>query len=259
MIFFSISFFLCCFTPSLSQIDQTFTSLSSSSSNSHLYQFIILLTTATEVHAPSLKLTHRSSIANPCTITHLQSPIHSSIILTDSSSSSLLTRFIIANPRTITNPFSFSSIILAEALYSISHHRGQWARVYVCGSGLVFSDLWAFWCNWWNFREYFVYKVTSRVVGSYVFGVLFMSLWHLSEVLVGNGCVHNGFCLSSPLIMLSLFLSLVCVWLPMKKPAYFTIQLIFVTIHGLHILFGTIHGSHYTILANFYFYLQYYQ
>ena len=46
-------------------------------------------------------------------------------------------------------------------------------------------------------------------MGSCVFVVLFMSLWHLSEVLVGNGCVHNGFCLSSPLIMLSLFLSLV--------------------------------------------------
>ena len=139
MIFFSISFFLCCFTPSLSQIDQTFTSLSSSSSNSHLCRFIILLTIATEVHAPSLKLTHRSSIA--CTITHFRSPVRSSIILTDSSSSLLLTRFIITNACTITNPFSFSSIILAEALYSISHRRGQWAHVYVCGSGLVFSDL----------------------------------------------------------------------------------------------------------------------
>ena len=167
MIFFSISFFLCCFTPSLSQIDQTFTSLSSSSSNSHLYRFIILLTTATEVHAPSLKLTHRSSIANPCTITHLQNPIHSSIILTDSSSSSLLTRFIIANPRTITNPFSFSSIILAEALYSISHHRGQWARVYVCDSGLVFSDLWAFWCHWWYFWGYFVDSGSRMGTGRY--------------------------------------------------------------------------------------------
>ena len=47
-------------------------------------------------------------------------------------------------------------------------------------------------------------------MGSCVFSVLCMWLWHLSEVLVGNGCVHDGFCLSSPL-MLSLFLSLVVV------------------------------------------------
>ena len=29
----------------------------------------------------------------------------------------------------------------------------------VVGSGLVFSNLWAFWRNWWNFRGYFVYSV----------------------------------------------------------------------------------------------------
>ena len=41
---------------------------------------------------------------------------------------------------------------------------------------------------------------------------------------------------------------------------HFTIQLIFVTIHESHcIFFGTIYGSHYTILANFYLYLQYFQ
>ena len=32
---------------------------------------------------------------------------------------------------------------------------GQWACVCVCGSGLVFSDFWAFWHNWWNFRGVF--------------------------------------------------------------------------------------------------------
>ena len=60
-----------------------------------------------------------------------------------------------------------------------------------------------------------------------------------------------------------------CVWLQIKKPTYFIIQLIFVTIYGPHYTFGTIHdptaffsiiyGSHYTISANFYFYLQYFQ
>ena len=44
-----------------------------------------------------------------------------------------------------------------------------------------------------------------------------------------------------------------------KKPTYFTIQLIFVTIYELHYTFGTIHGSHCTISTIFYFYLQYFQ
>ena len=42
---------------------------------------------------------------------------------------------------------------------------------------------------------------------------------------------------------------LVCVWLQIKKSAYFTIQLIFVT------TFGIIHGTHCIISSNFYFYL----
>ena len=44
-----------------------------------------------------------------------------------------------------------------------------------------------------------------------------------------------------------------------KKPAYFTSRLIFATIYGSTALFDTIHGSHDAILANFYFYLQYFQ
>ena len=43
----------------------------------------------------------------------------------------------------------------------------------------------------------------------------------------------------------------VCIWLQIKKSAYFTI-------HRPIILFGTIHESHCTILANFYLYLQYF-
>ena len=39
---------------------------------------------------------------------------------------------------------------------------------------------------------------------------------------------------------------------------YFTIQLIFATIHSSIALFGTIHRSHYIISANFYLYLQYF-
>ena len=53
---------------------------------------------------------------------------------------------------------------------------------------------------------------------------------------------------------------LVCVWLQIKKPAFFTIQLIFATIHESHYTFQ--HYSwvtHYTILTNFYLYLQYFQ
>ena len=42
-------------------------------------------------------------------------------------------------------------------------------------------------------------------------------------------------------------------------PAYFTIQLIFVTIHGLIAFFYTIYRSHCIISSNFYFYLQYFQ
>ncbi|KAL4619643.1 hypothetical protein ACB092_06G094800 [Castanea dentata] len=67
---------------------------------------------------PSLKLTHYSSIADPRTITHLRSPACSSIILTDSSSSSPPTRFIIANPCTIADPLTESSIILTKALFN---------------------------------------------------------------------------------------------------------------------------------------------
>ena len=52
---------------------------------------------------------------------------------------------------------------------------------------------------------------------------------------------------------------LVCVWFQIKKLAYFTIQFIFATIHGLHYTFGTIHESDFTISAKFYLYLQYYQ
>ena len=51
------------------------------------------------------------------------------------------------------------------------------------------------------------------------------------------------------------FVDLVCVCLWLKKPTYFTIQLIFTTIHGSITIFGTIHGFHCTILTNFYFYL----
>ena len=40
---------------------------------------------------------------------------------------------------------------------------------------------------------------------------------------------------------------------------YFTIQLIFVTIHRPIVLFGTIYKFHCTISANFYIYLQYFQ
>ena len=50
-----------------------------------------------------------------------------------------------------------------------------------------------------------------------------------------------------------------------KKPAYFTIQLILqfslflLLFMGPIALFGTIHASYYTISANFFFYLQYFQ
>ena len=53
---------------------------------------------------------------------------------------------------------------------------------------------------------------------------------------------------------------LVCVWLQIKKPVYFTIQFIFSIIHEPHyIFFDTIHVSYCIILVNFYFYLQYFQ
>ena len=42
-------------------------------------------------------------------------------------------------------------------------------------------------------------------------------------------------------------------------PTYFTIQLIFPTIHESITLFVTIYGSYYTISANFYFYLHNFQ
>ena len=50
-----------------------------------------------------------------------------------------------------------------------------------------------------------------------------------------------------------------CVWLQLKKLAYFTIQFIFATIYRPTALFGTIYGSHCIISANFYLYLQYFQ
>ena len=52
---------------------------------------------------------------------------------------------------------------------------------------------------------------------------------------------------------------LLCVWLKIKKSAYFTIQLIFATIHRPHVLFDTIYEFHFTISANFYLYLHYFQ
>ena len=52
---------------------------------------------------------------------------------------------------------------------------------------------------------------------------------------------------------------IVCAWQKLFLPTYFTIQLIFTTIHGHTTLFDTIHGSHCTILANFYLYLRYFQ
>ena len=52
-------------------------------------------------------------------------------------------------------------------------------------------------------------------------------------------------------------LSVCLTWLIL--PAYFTIQFIFATIHDPTVLFGTIYGSYYTILANFYFYLPFFQ
>ena len=52
---------------------------------------------------------------------------------------------------------------------------------------------------------------------------------------------------------------LVCVWHPLKKLEYFTIEFIFTTIHCPTTLFDTIHESYYTISAKFYFYLQYFQ
>ena len=55
------------------------------------------------------------------------------------------------------------------------------------------------------------------------------------------------------------FFHLMCVWQKLFLPTYFTIQLIFATIHGPTALFGTIHGFHCTISANFYLYLQYFQ
>ena len=53
--------------------------------------------------------------------------------------------------------------------------------------------------------------------------------------------------------------NLLCVFgSKLKKPAYFTIQLIVTIIHESHYTFGTIHGSHNIISSNFYFYLQYF-
>ena len=44
-----------------------------------------------------------------------------------------------------------------------------------------------------------------------------------------------------------------------KKPTYFTIQLILLLFMGPIALFSTVHRSHYTISVNFYLYLQYFQ
>ena len=52
-------------------------------------------------------------------------------------------------------------------------------------------------------------------------------------------------------------LSVCLAWLIL--PIYFTIKLIFATIHGTAALFGTIHGSYCTIWANFYLYLSCFQ
>ena len=135
--FFSISFFLCRFSPSFSQNkSNSHLSLSSSSSNSHL-------SLSLSHHHHALFIHHRSSHTIHPSPTHAPSPI----IITDSSSSSLSTLFIIADPRTIADPLTNSSIILTKALYSINHCHGQWAWVYVYGNGLVFFNLWAFWCN----------------------------------------------------------------------------------------------------------------
>jgi len=45
----------------------------------------------------------------------------------------------------------------------------------------------------------------------------------------------------------------------MKNENYFTIQLIFAAIHGLHCTFWYYSWPHCTILANFYLYLHYFQ
>ena len=50
-----------------------------------------------------------------------------------------------------------------------------------------------------------------------------------------------------------------CVWLQIKRPVYFTIQLIFATIYGSYYTFWYYSWSHYIISANFFLYLQYFQ
>ena len=52
-------------------------------------------------------------------------------------------------------------------------------------------------------------------------------------------------------------LSVCLAWLIL--PSYVTIQIIFATIHGPTALLDTIHESYFTISANFYLYLQYFQ
>ena len=51
-----------------------------------------------------------------------------------------------------------------------------------------------------------------------------------------------------------LHLKMVCIQFQVKKSAYFTIQLM-----SLIVFFIIIHRSHFTILTNFYLYLQYFQ
>ena len=52
---------------------------------------------------------------------------------------------------------------------------------------------------------------------------------------------------------------LMSVWQKLFLLTYFTVQLIFTTIHWSYCTFGTIHESYYIISANFYLHLQYFQ
>ena len=55
------------------------------------------------------------------------------------------------------------------------------------------------------------------------------------------------------------FKLLVCVWMQIKKPNYYTIQLIFLLFMDPTSFFGTIRRSYCTISVNFYLYQQYFQ
>ena len=52
---------------------------------------------------------------------------------------------------------------------------------------------------------------------------------------------------------------LVSIWVLIKKENYFTIQLIFTSIYGLHYTFWLYSWLHCTMSTNFYLYLQYFQ